>query len=110
VDPVVLVEEQKAKDERMRSAIEKLKTKIGPLSPSEAIAKAAIEHAGYNAIVKDPSKDDSNPKEHEQRAESTTLQKQETEEKAKAKAVERKRRERIDQFTLTITPPRIAPI
>jgi hypothetical protein len=31
VDPVVLVEEQKAKDERMRSAIEKLKTKVGPL-------------------------------------------------------------------------------
>jgi len=95
VDPAVLEEEQKAKDERMRSMIEKLKTKVGPLSPSEAIVKAAIEEAEYDAIVKDPSKDDSKPKEDEQKAdlkptndaqkaESAAPQGQKTEEKAKS--------------------------
>jgi hypothetical protein len=84
VDPAVLVEEQKAKDERMRSAIESLKTKVGPLSPSEAIAKAAIEQAEYNAIVKDPSKDDSERKEDERNTDSPVPQREETEEKAKA--------------------------
>jgi hypothetical protein len=62
VDPAVLEEEKKAKEEKMRSEIEKLKNKVGPLSPSEVVAKAAIEQAEYDAIVKDPSKDDSKPK------------------------------------------------
>jgi hypothetical protein len=84
VDPAVLVEKQKAKDEKMRSAIESLKTKVGPLSPSEAIAKAAIEQAEYNAIVKHPSKGDSKRKEDERNAESPVPQRQETEEKANA--------------------------
>lgn len=81
VDPAVLEEEKKAKDERMRSMIEELKNKVGPLSPSEEVAKAAIEKAEWDVTVKDPSKDDSGPKGDEQKVDSTAPQREETEEK-----------------------------
>ena len=94
VDPAALEEERKAKEEKMRSEIERLKNKVGPLSPSEAIAKAAIEQAEFDAIVKDPSKDDSKPKEDEKKAETTVLEKEEktmekVEEKVEEKAEEK---------------------
>jgi hypothetical protein len=70
VDPAELEEKKKSKEEKMRSEIEALKNKVGPLSPSDVIAKAAIEKAESDAIVKDPSKDDSKPEE-EKKAETT---------------------------------------
>jgi len=77
VDPAALEEERKSKEEKMRSDIEKLMNKVGPLSPSEAIAKAAIEKAEFDAIVKDPSKDDSESKEDEKKAETTAPKEEE---------------------------------
>jgi len=95
VDPVVLEEEKKVKEEKMRSEIEKLMNKVGPLSPSEVVAKAAIEKAEFDAIVKDPLKDDAKPKAGEQKAESTAPRREEktneeTEEKTDEKVTEEK--------------------
>ena len=81
VDPAVLEAQKKAKEEKMRSQIEKLKSQVGPLRASDVIVKDAIEQAEFDAIVKDPSLDDSKPKEDEQKAESTAPQRDGVEEK-----------------------------
>ena len=81
VNPAVLEAKKKAKEEKMRSQIEKLKSQVGPLRASDIIVKDAIEQAEFDAIVRDPSLDDSKPKEDEQKAESTAPQRDGVEEK-----------------------------
>ena len=97
VDPAVLEKEKKAKEEKMRSEIEALKTKVGPLSPSEVVVKAAIEQAEFDAIVKDPSKDNSKPKEDEMKVETTPPRDEEKteEKKAEAKIAEKPKSEEV---------------
>lgn len=101
-DPAALEEEKKAKEDKMRSEIERLKNKVGPLSPSEVVVKAAIEQAEWDAIVKDPSKDDSEPVVDKKKAETTVPEKEEktmekskeTVETAEEKAEEKKPEEK----------------
>ena len=89
VNPAVLEAKKKAKEEKMRSQIEKLKSQVGPLRASDIIVKDAIEQAEFDAIVKDPSLDDSKPKEDEQKAESTAPQRDGVEEKTEEEKEEK---------------------
>ena len=73
MDPAALEEKKKVKEEEMHSEIESLKNKVGLLSPSEVVAKAALEQAKFDAIVEDPSKDDSNPKGGDKKDETSAI-------------------------------------
>ena len=73
MDPATLEEKKKVKEEDMCSKIESLKNKVGLLSPSEVVVKAALEQAEFDAIVEDPSKDDSNPKGGDKKDETSVI-------------------------------------
>lgn len=89
VNPAVLEAKKKAKEEKIRSQIEQLKSQVGPLRASDVVVKDAIEQAEFDAIVKDPSLDNSKPKEDEQKAESTAPQGDGVEEKTEKKTEEK---------------------